>query len=119
MPSIETEFEMLKNETGEVIGFSLIAKAESNSEEFCRIFPEAFRFGKADIKIKDEVISFVIDYPACFFKGICTHKVNAAESSSLRKILKLDEGKKARRRQKGRLKIEKKSAFSPGFRITM
>ncbi len=119
MFSIETDFEVLKNETGEIIGFSLIAQAEGNSEEFCRIFLEAFRFGKADINIIDEEISFVIDYPACSFKGICTHKVNAAESASLRKILKLDEGKKARRKQKGRLKKEKIGAFSPGFKITI
>ena len=118
MFAVNAAFEVLKNEAGETIGLSLLAQADADSEEFCRNFPRAFRYKKADIKFDGEKILFVLDDDFC--KGIFTHKIDStAEISSLQEILKSKEGKKARRKQKGRLKIKITRAFSPGFEITI
>ncbi len=113
----KTRFDIIKNKNGEVVGFSLLAQPQAEAEEFCKTFPRALILGKADIRVEDEEIIF--DHPTCFFEGICTHKVNTTDASSLQKILKLKEGKKARKKQKKKLRIEMIGSFSPGFKITI
>ena len=101
----ETDFEVFKNEAGEVNGFSLIARPQTEAEVFCSTFPKALVGGKADIKFEDDEIVF--DHPNCDFLGRCAHKLDTADIVPLQELLS---GKR-------QLKLERAGFLTPGFKI--
>ncbi len=113
----EMDFEILKDEAGEVIGFSLWSQGEGGAEDFCRDFPGPFRRGKGVIRFEGgEIVLEFADPLTYSLKGRFAHKISARDSSALQEIL----GKtpKQKRRKRGKLNIERFHAFSPGFKIT-
>ena len=105
MARFETDFEVLKNEAGEVNGFSLVAQPQTEAEVFCSTFPKALVAGKADIKFEGEEIVF--NHPTCDFKGRCAHKLDVADAALLQELLS---GKR-------KLKLEHAGILTPGFKI--
>ena len=105
MARFETDFEVIKNESGEVCGFSLVAQPQFEAEVFCSTFPKALLDGKSDIKFEGNEIVFV--HPNCDFSGRCAHKLDAADIAALQELLS----------GKHRLKLERAGFFTPGFKI--
>src|SRR6056297_1198022 len=105
MARFETDFEILKNEAGEVNGFSLIAQPQTEAEVFCSTFPKALVGGKADIKFENDEIVF--DHPNCDFSGRCAHKLDTSDIVLLQELLS---GKR-------QLKLERAGFLTPGFKI--
>ena len=105
MARFETDFEVLKNEAGEVSGLSLIAQPQTEAEAFCGTFPKALVGGNADIKFEGEEIVF--DHPTCDYQGRCAHKLDDVDSASLRELFS----------GKHQLKLERAGFLTPGFKI--
>ncbi len=61
MARAELEFEVLKDETGSINGFSLCSKAQAEAEFFCMDFPDAVAEGRATITLNEGQIIF--DHP--------------------------------------------------------
>ena len=107
MARFEVDFEVIKNENGEVQGLSLIAQPQTEAEVFCSTFPRALIDQKADIKFESDEIVF--DHPTCDFSGRCAHKVSETDSAALKELLS----------GKHQLKLEKAGFFTPGFKIVL
>lgn len=103
---IEADFEILKNGTGEIIGLSLIARPQTEAEEFCGTFIKALVEGKADIKFSDKEIIF--EHPTCIFGRECIYEINPKEAVSLEKVL-----------HSKKLKAERAGFLTPGFKIIL
>jgi len=105
MTNPETEFEVIKDASGKTLGFSLIAGAQTEGEDFVGSFPKALRNKKADIKFEGNEIVFV--NPDAIFPGRCAHKLDQTDLVSLQDLLASE----------NKLKIEKAGFFTPGFKI--
>ena len=103
----KTDFEVLKNDAGGVIGFSLVAQPQTEAEEFCITFPKAFMDGNANIRFEGDEIVF--DHPNCDSSGRCAHKLGAADAVSLRELLS----------GKYQLQLERAGLLTPGFKIVL
>jgi len=105
MSTFETDFEVLKDEAGNVNGFSLIAQPQTEAEVFCETFPKALMQHKADINFEGEEIVF--DHPTCRYQGRCAHKMDNAEGASLQEFLCGEQKKK----------LERAGFLTSGFKI--
>lgn len=106
--AIETNFKVLKDEQGEVIGFSLIAKPQAEAELFCSSFPKALLNDQAEIKFDISTQEIVFDFPDCKVKGRCAHKLEKEEFIVLSVMLNSKED---------RLQVSKAGMLTPGFKI--
>jgi hypothetical protein len=105
MSAIETEFKVLKDDQGRIIGFSLIAQPQREAEVFCGTFPQALVQKKADIVFQETEIVF--EHPTCRFSGRCAHHVESEDLKALNAILNGDR----------KLHIERAGFLTPGFQI--
>lgn len=109
MHRFEMDFEFLKDEAGNVNGFSLVAQPHTESEFFCATFPRAFTAGEADIDFKEDEILF--KHPKCQFSGTHQQKIDPEEMKLFAKWL--EEVK-----QKGhKVTFVGVASFTPGFKL--
>lgn len=106
MIRFDTEFEVLEVE-GRVIGFSLVARPQTEAEIFCATFPAELAEGDAEICFENDEIVF--SHPNCQYQGRCAHKVEPDKLEELKKLLSGD----------SKLSLQRAGVLTPGFKIVL
>jgi len=104
MAKPEIDFCIIRDKE-KIIGFSLVACAQTEAEYFCAKFPKALVEGKADIKFKKGTIIF--EYPE---EGTCDFEIGAEDVKTLKNLL---EGKEEK------FGLYNDGFLTPGFKIVL
>lgn len=81
MAKPKVELVLIKEE-GKLIGFSLVADAQTEAEYFCAKMPKALANKTADIRIRGTKVTFV--HPE---EGECSFQVEKVDAADLRKFI--------------------------------
>ncbi|MGM0482406.1 MAG: hypothetical protein ACQEP6_00875 [Patescibacteria group bacterium] len=103
--SLAANFKVLKDEHGEIVGFSLFANGEKRAASFCNSFRRHLVMGVGDIEIDGGRIKFF--YPNIPNSEKCEHKLHPKEGEAIKEILKKGESGF----------LMKENTDSPGFSV--
>lgn len=108
----EIDFGIYSNPDGAIVGFSLVAEAQTEAEEFCSTLPKAFKEGRGSMDIVPDVggkCKIIFTNELGCFSGTFEIVVTEEQGNAIKELW----------RDTKKLGLYKDGLFTPGFKIIL